>query len=366
MAGGPNIVFTYLGRRGAMARFALELARATVRDGSSGSAFVVSRDNDRWRDLSDIKGVEVRGLELFTSGMGAITQLARALSFQQSLRAIIEERKAHWVVELMPHVWSPFLAHAVRKAGARRAVLLHDWRGHPGDVSALATSYLRRSALQADRLLTLSHAVTRDVVRARPTANTKTATLFHPDFETKPTPLAPSGPLRAVFIGRLLAYKGLDLFVEGAERAVSRGVALEVGVYGAGDISAMRPRLKALGAEIVNRWLSDAEIDAALQRFDIVAVTHREASQSGVAALAFGAGRPVLATPVGALSEQVAHERTGLVATRADGAAIADALERFADRAFLRRCAQSINLEAPQRSMGAFLEALKMQLRSGP
>jgi glycosyltransferase involved in cell wall biosynthesis len=66
-----------------------------------------------------------------------------------------------------------------------------------------------------------------------------------------------------------------------------------------------------------------------------------------------------LATPVGALPEQVRHGETGLVAARADTTAIADALQTLAgDRALVVRMAQTVAREAPARSMDGFVRAL--------
>jgi glycosyltransferase involved in cell wall biosynthesis len=62
----------------------------------------------------------------------------------------------------------------------------------------------------------------------------------------------------------------------------------------------------------------------------VMVLPHVEASQSGVAATAFGAGLPVVCTPVGGLPEQVLDGVTGLVARRADGPALADAILRLA------------------------------------
>ncbi|HRK65590.1 MAG TPA: glycosyltransferase, partial [Terricaulis sp.] len=131
-------------------------------------------------------------------------------------------------------------------------------------------------------------------------------------------------------------------------------------VCGAGDIGPLTPRLSALNARVANHWLSDSEIAEALAWAHIVAVTHTEASQSGVVAAAFGAGRPVVATPVGALAEQVAHERTGLVASRAEASAVAEALLRLANEPdLLTRLAAGVRASAGERSMQRFLEALQ-------
>jgi glycosyltransferase involved in cell wall biosynthesis len=84
-----------------------------------------------------------------------------------------------------------------------------------------------------------------------------------------------------------------------------------------------------MGAEIVNRWLSDAEISAILLRYQAVLLSHTDASQSGVVATAFGAGLPVVVTPVGGLTEQVENGVTGIVANSVSASGLAQAVEQL-------------------------------------
>lgn len=360
LAAPPRVTFVYLGRRGALARFTLDLARALDECDDIRASFIISQVNELGGAFNELREPPVR-VGLFSHGAGAVLEAWRIVAARRALAQAYAYSKPCLVVELMPHLWSPFFEDLPARAGARRAAVLHDWRAHPGDGSGLATRWLAASALRADRVFTLSRAVAEQVIASRPDAAGRVAALFHPDFRFSPAaaPARAAGPLRVLFMGRLMAYKGLDLFVAGAEQAKARGADLAVTILGAGEIGALRPRLEALNAEIVNRWVSDAEMDAALARCDVVAATYREASQSGVVAAAFGAGRPVLATPVGALAEQIGHERTGLIAVRTDADAVADALERLArDPALVQSLAAGVVASASKRSMRAFARAV--------
>ncbi len=94
---------------------------------------------------------------------------------------------------------------------------------------------------------------------------------------------------------------------------------------------ALRPIAELLeglkGVEVHNRWLSNRNI--VLAGTDAVVLPYVEASQSGVAATAFAAGRPVIATPIGGLTEQVIHRGTGLLAKDMSVEALADAIQAF-------------------------------------
>src|SRR5262249_32560421 len=116
-------------------------------------------------------------------------------------------------------------------------------------------------------------------------------------------------------------------------------------------------RLAGLGAEVINRWLSEAEMLSLLQCYHTVVLSHIEASQSGVAAAAFGAGLPVVATPMGGLSEQIHDGVNGTLADRADAPALASAIKRLLlDPGLYRSICTRLATDKDQRSMRRFVE----------
>ena len=67
------------------------------------------------------------------------------------------------------------------------------------------------------------------------------------------------------------------------------------------------------GVAVEHRWFTDEELPDLLAWADAVILPYREASQSGVAALALETGRFVLATKVGGLPEQLANQPRALL-----------------------------------------------------
>jgi glycosyltransferase involved in cell wall biosynthesis len=117
--------------------------------------------------------------------------------------------------------------------------------------------------------------------------------------------MAHGGPLRLLSFGRLLPYKGLDLLAEALSRLGPR--AIELRVVGTGPESPDLDALRRLpGVTVENRWVPENEVGALLAWADALVLSHREASQSGVAAAALAAGRWVVGTRVGGLAEQLA------------------------------------------------------------
>jgi glycosyltransferase involved in cell wall biosynthesis len=175
----------------------------------------------------------------------------------------------------------------------------------------------------------------------------------------KPHRRDPASPLRLLFFGRILPYKGLPIFVSAVEKICASGIPIEIGVFGEGHLGREGRRLEALGATIVNQWIAESEIDGIFARYDALVLSHIEASQSGVASVALGSGVPVVTTPVGGLTEQVIHEVNGLVADSVTADALAAQIFRLATQAGLYdKLSNMISQGLSQQSMRAFLERL--------
>jgi glycosyltransferase involved in cell wall biosynthesis len=82
---------------------------------------------------------------------------------------------------------------------------------------------------------------------------------------------------------------------------------------------------------VVNRYVPNEEVARYFAAADVAALPYREATGSGIAQIAFGAGLPVIATRTGGLEEVVEEGVSGLLVPTRDPAALARALERFFD-----------------------------------
>ncbi len=82
---------------------------------------------------------------------------------------------------------------------------------------------------------------------------------------------------------------------------------------------------------VVNRYVPNEEVARWFAAADVAALPYREATGSGIAQVAFGAGVPVIATRTGGLEEVVEEGTTGLLVPPRDPTALARAIERFFD-----------------------------------
>ncbi len=357
-------MITFWGRRGALTQFTLEFGRIIRADPQIAATVSVSRQNERFASFAEFAGA-LLAVDTFKSNAGALLRVDRIALLRRSLYQRLRRDRIQAVIELMPHVWSPLVMSVVRRAGARYCTIVHDAAAHPGDRTSLVKPLIDRAALSADLVLTLSSAVATRLLATGKFPPSKLVTLFHPDMthssggeiERRQAPM-PGAPLRLLFLGRIMPYKGLDLFIETVDELRRSGLSVEVGVFGEGPLGANADRLRRMDAEVVNRWLGAEELADALARYHAVMLSHTEASQSGVAASAFGAGTPVIATPVGGLVEQVQDGITGVLADSIDAPALAGAAKRLlCDPQFYRSTCANLVQSARQRSMKSFVSA---------
>jgi glycosyltransferase involved in cell wall biosynthesis len=208
----------------------------------------------------------------------------------------------------MPGPLDLIMATALRLVGVRFVVIVHDADAHPGDGYPLQMWLQRRLCHRADAVAALSaHVAARlSEQQVATSGGRKLIRLSHPPlgFGVQP-PEQHGGPLRLLFFGRLLPYKGIDLLAEALSKLGPRAD-LTVRIVGSGPNS---PPLQDLsrreGVSVENRWVPDSEVGSLLGWADALVLPYREASQSGVAAAALAAGRSVVATRVGGLAEQL-------------------------------------------------------------
>ncbi|MFU8772828.1 MAG: glycosyltransferase family 4 protein, partial [Anaerolineales bacterium] len=132
-----------------------------------------------------------------------------------------------------------------------------------------------------------------------------------------------------LFLGRITAYKGLDVLLD-AYGEVSKRHPVRLSIIGEGNLRPYETALSELvNLEIVNHWIKDVEIDNYLRNADIVLLPYTQASQSGVLDLAAAYGRPVIATKVGGIPEQIKDGKTGLLIEPGSTAQLVNAIERL-------------------------------------
>lgn len=175
---------------------------------------------------------------------------------------------------------------------------------------SLKRSCIEKIGLAADRVHVIPH-----IAIGRP--------LAHPQ-------VVPEQNGQILFFGRVCEYKGLDYLVR-AEPLIRQRVG-HGGFVIAGD-GPYRDYERLIGDPakftIIRRWIDDAERARLFQQASIIVLPYVEATQSGVIPVAYAFGKPVVATDVGALSDVVRNDVTGLLVPPRDEHALAAAIVRL-------------------------------------
>ncbi|RCJ32888.1 glycosyl transferase family 1 [Nostoc minutum NIES-26] len=161
-------------------------------------------------------------------------------------------------------------------------------------------------------------------------------------------------PYTLLFFGRIWPYKGLNYLLEALPLIATKIPEVKLIIAGRGEnIQQYFPHgLDSKRIETIDNFIPEEDVAALFQRATISVLPYIEASQSGVAALSYGMGTPIVASDVGGLKEVIKHEKDGLLVPPGDVQALANAIIRLlSDRelqekirtAALARCQKDLN-----------------------
>ncbi len=218
-----------------------------------------------------------------------------------------------------------------------RVLTVHDARHHPGDRGAANTPQwimdagfraadqliahngpikqllLDDLAVPSEQIAVIPHLACGEVSEAEPMRNTEDSILF---------------------FGRIWPYKGLEYLIRAEPLISAQRPNAKIIIAGEGEDFAPYQQMMVNPDRFVvhNHFIPDSQIPGFFQQADLVVLPYIEASQSGVIATAYSFAKPVIASAVGGLCEQVDHGQTGLLIPPADAQQLADAILTLLDR----------------------------------
>ncbi|MEW8979821.1 MAG: glycosyltransferase family 4 protein [Symbiobacterium sp.] len=210
------------------------------------------------------------------------------------------------------HPWNVPLSYFLDR---KRIVLtLHDPEPHPGEgiTSRIVAVYNALIVRRVGRLV-VHGKVWKQLLESRGLHHVSYAPLASTQVQS-PSPYPIDGPI--LFFGRIMPYKGLDIFVDSLEIVMREEPTVHAVIAGEGRIpEKVASKLAHLAPRVtvLNRRISEDEKDQLFRVTRFVVLPYRQATQSGVIPDAYAHGRPVLATTVGALPEAVVDGQTGFL-----------------------------------------------------
>lgn len=232
-----------------------------------------------------------------------------------------------------PAFWSLWPGRA-----ACRVLTVHDPLPHSGADAHLTWRkrwYQRHQRAQAERLIVHGSSAAADLASLLGPSAAPVQVVAHgvlgldPGSASEPAAAACGPPARLLFFGRIEAYKGLGVLLQASALLHRQGVAHSLHLAGRGsDIDTHRAALRQHpDLTLDERFIAPAELPALFGSCALVVLPYLDATQSGVAAMAFAFGKPVVATRTGAIPEVVIDQVNGLLVPPGDAPALAHALQ---------------------------------------
>lgn len=261
-----------------------------------------------------------------------------------STARFIKKQKPDFIVF---RFWIPFMgpalgtiARLVRKKGIKVLAITDNVIPHekrPGD-----TAFTRYFIRSCDGFITMSQSVLDDLSQFTSTAHKRF--LLHPLYTSFGEKLPKAEARRQLgiaendriilFFGLIRKYKGLDVLLEAMADGRIRALGVKLLIAGEfyEDRSAYDQIIRQHGLEkniiLHAGFVANDSVKTYFSATDLVTLTYRNATQSGVTQVAFHFEKPVLVTNVGGLAEIIPHGECGYVVDF-DKAQIADAIVDF-------------------------------------
>lgn len=157
----------------------------------------------------------------------------------------------------------------------------------------------------------------------------------------EPSERSDDGPLRLLYVGRLVPVKGVERLIEAVERLVTDGRDVTLDVVGDGK-SARKLRERAASSSAAEAITFHGfvpfgdELFAKYRTADAFVLPSYSEGFPNVLLEAAAHGVPIVSTRVGGIDELLGHEREGLLVPPGDSGAIAAAVARLDDDPKLR------------------------------
>jgi glycosyltransferase involved in cell wall biosynthesis len=274
---------------------------------------------------------------------------------------IIPWWSAYWTV------CSAYLSRQLAELGIPVHFFCHNVAGH--GATAIARMAAKMALGRATGFLVQTRSEMLLLQEWLPSA--QVAVVPHPVFSQFPGP-SESLPRRAglelLFFGFVRPYKGLEVLLQALTRLPERDVMLTIAGEFWGGADRIRKLVRTNGlsgkVEIADRYVTEMEAATLFSRADALVMPYCSATGSGVLGLAYRYGKPVIASNVPGLAEQVRDGETGLLVKAGSSEQLALALDRMtASRA--RAMAPAIVEFARNLTWDALAASVLQHVRSG-
>lgn len=220
-----------------------------------------------------------------------------------------------------------------------------------------------------DGFIVMSDAVLRDLLSLKPDA--KYLRINHPiysHFGSKQIQDDALGDLNLdrnkkylLFFGFIREYKGLDLLLEAIGK-LSEDYHLIIAGEVYGSIQKYTNLINDLGisdrVHLFNKYIADDQVATFFSAASVCVLPYKDATQSGIIAIADHFDLPCIVTDVGGLKENVGHDLTGIIVDRPSSELITKAILDYFENDCYAKFSTAIKLKKEENSWENFTDRL--------
>lgn len=326
-----KIAIIHLGRKGAGPVYTLEMAKALHALGNNVYYYASSAVENR--NVVEEQGFHKRFFDTYSSGVEYAWSVISWYKIQRVIDSIKKD-VPDVVYSCMNDLWAPFIFPRLK--GITRVKTIHDVGIHAGNNSKFNIWWNNTGFKDADKFVILSRKFVPKLVE-RGISEEKIVVIPHAGFDyyTKfsSTPVNEVHNPIILFFGRIDQYKGIGVLLKALPKVLGKHPNAILRIAGNGNLQAEMPLIEPFrgNIDLQNRWIRDEEVSTLVEDTTFVVLPYTHATQSGVIPLAYAFSKPVVATKVGCLDEQVVEGETGYMCEGSDADSLADAMIKMLD-----------------------------------
>lgn len=326
-----KIAVIHFGRKGAGPAISLEMAKALARLSHEIIYFASTEVENRL--YVEKENFTKFFIPTYRSKRTYILSVILGNEIRKVVR-LIKQQKPDVVYSPMNDMWAPFVFPKFKDF--IRVKTIHDVGIHEGNNSMVNRWWNWTNFKDADKFVILSRKYVSELIERGINKN-DIVVIPHAGFDyykdLGQISSKQSGGKNILFFGRIDKYKGLEVLFAALPYIIEKHPDVKLSIVGNGDITDYANVITTHSANInvVNRWIKDDEVAEFVNACNVIVLPYTHATQSGVIPLAYAFSKPVVATRVGCLDEQVIDGETGYMCESHDPVALSDAINKMLD-----------------------------------
>jgi glycosyltransferase involved in cell wall biosynthesis len=240
-----------------------------------------------------------------------------------------------------PYFW--LFYHKIKKIPIIDTI--HDAKPHPGFESFLKKFMISRATKNVKKWFIHGNILKDEFVKLHSIRHNDVLVIpkgHYGIFKNYTDEMFDEDEMNIVFFGNITKYKGINVLLDSVNPVIEKFPNAKFTIAGRTrkkdadsiDLSYLSNNKNFV---LKNYRLTDKEVADLYQKATIIVLPYIEASQSGVLSIAFGFGKAIIATKVGALPEIIENNKTGILIESNNSEQLAEAIIKLLDNKSIRK-----------------------------